>query len=463
MWRLTASSTPSLKLSRARSRSQVAKKKAAGRGRYVCANCGAVHVQWTGQCSDCEAWGTISEAAATAASGIEVTSLSAIDASEGERTRSVSGELERVLGGGFVPGGVVLLAGDPGIGKSTLALQATRDFKTTAYVSGEESPAQIKMRSERLGISGEGVMMISETSAEKIAHWLKAHSPDLVVLDSIQTLKSDSVMGAPGAVSQIRESAALLIQAAKEKGFPLLIIGHVTKSGDVAGPMILEHLVDVVLFMETDTSGGFRILRGLKNRFGATNEVGLFEMTGTGLIDLSDPSEIFLPSGQGEGVGSAGICSMEGRRPILIEVQALTSPTAYGLPRRLGTGVDQNRLSMLLAVLERRCDISVSRDDVYVNTAGGYRLREPSADLGILAATASSVKGVPLGANILFCGEVGLGGEIRPIPRLEDRLKEASRLGFRIAYAPAQEIDAAHGIEVRTFGKAGDLMCHLFE
>jgi DNA repair protein RadA/Sms len=426
---------------------------------FVCADCGTVFPQWVGKCSSCGAWGTIEEKGVGRKASASRT-LQDVDGLDAARVPTGNGELDRVLGGGIVRGAVVLLSGEPGIGKSTVALQITPAFASTLYAAGEESPAQIRLRADRLGIDPSRVTVTTEPTAEAIAAEAERMRPSLLIVDSIQTVRVESAL-TTGAVNQIREAAAIILRAAKKMAIPAIVIGHVTKTGDIAGPMLLEHLVDVVLMLEQDASGAYRLLRGTKNRFGATDEVGLFAMTETGLREIANPSEILLPSGAASIPGSAVTASMEGRRPLLVELQALTVSTAFGLPRRLSTGIDPNRLGMLLAVIERRGGVLVSKDDVYLNSAGGFRLKEPAVDLAVIAAVASAVRDRAVPRDAVFCGEVGLGGEVRPVPRLDSRLREAAKLGFRKAFAPVQTLEAPGGLEVITVGRIEDLLCAL--
>ena len=349
-----------------------------------------------------------------------------------------------------MPGSVILLSGDPGIGKSTLALQLAENFERTLYIGAEESPAQIKLRADRLGIANDRILLTTDGRLDRLGNLVDEEKPDLLIVDSIQTVRVESTgTGSLGPVNQVREAAALIIRVCKDKGLPCLIIGHVTKTGDVAGPMLLEHLVDVVLLMESDPSGGFRVLRGLKNRYGTTDETGIFVMTEKGILDLNEPSQILLPGGTSSRPGSAAVVSMEGRRPLALELQALTVSTSFGLPKRVATGIDPNRLAMLLAVLERRGGISCGKEDVYLNTAGGFRLKETAVDLGVIAAVGSSIKDVAVPEKTIFIGEVGLAGEIRPANRIDLRLKEAVALGFTRAYIPNQKVESSLNIEVQ--------------
>ena len=362
----------------------------------------------------------------------------------GEMPRIVTGEqeLDRLMGGGIMRGSIVLVAGDPGIGKSTLMTELGRylDPLTILYVSGEESARQVKLRAERLGAATDNVLLLAETNAPAILDAIEDSLPDVVVIDSIQTLYDPDVSSAPGSVSQIRENAAALMQLTKRMNAATFLVGHVTRSGSIAGPRVLEHLVDTVLYFEGDRNHGYRILRAVKNRFGSTNEIGVFEMTSVGLQQVLNPSEIFLSERQSGIAGSCVVCAVEGSRPLLVEVQALVSKTSYGVPQRTSTGFDPKRLQLLLAVLEKREGLAMGGHDVFLNIAGGVRIEEPAADLGIAAAIASSLYDVPADKYGVLIGEVGLGGEIRGVSRLETRLKECAKLGFERAIVPSKSL-----------------------
>lgn len=433
------------------------------RAAFACTECGSEQPQWVGRCPSCGSWSTIVEkkAAARAGSG-GLKALSEVDGLQADRKPTGIGELDRVLGGGIVPGSLTLLAGEPGIGKSTLALQLAAGAGTVLYAAGEESPAQIKLRADRLRVAGERILVSTEPTVEGILKQVETERPSLAIVDSIQTVRVEDPSVTPGAVNQIREAAARCMRAAKGLGVPIVLVGHVTKSGDIAGPMLLEHLVDAVLVLETDTSGSYRLLRSTKNRFGSTDEVGLFAMSEAGMREVTNPSEILLPAHKAPAPGSAVTVSMEGRRPLVLELQALTMPTAYGIPRRLATGIDANRLALLLAVLERRGATVVSKDDVYLNSAGGFRLKETAVDLAAVAAVASALRDQPLPAGAVFLGEVGLGGEVRPVGRLEPRLREAAALGFKTAWTPRQNVEAPAGIAVRAIESVADLLQAVF-
>jgi DNA repair protein RadA/Sms len=367
-----------------------------------------------------------------------VATLSEIEATDFERTPTGQDELDRVLGGGIVAGGVVLIGGDPGIGKSTLLLQAVEDLSqklTVLYVTGEESGAQIAMRSRRLGLSGHKVRVLAEISLEKILATLEAETPAFCVIDSIQTLYSEHLSSAPGSVAQVRECAAQLTRTAKASGCAMVLVGHVTKEGSLAGPRVLEHIVDTVLYFEGDTHSSFRLVRAIKNRFGAVNEIGVFAMTEKGLKGVANPSAIFL-STHGEPVpGSCVLVTLEGTRPLLVELQALVDSGGPS-PRRLSVGLDRDRLAMLLAVLHRHAGVATQDQDVFINAVGGVRINEPAADLAVLLAIQSSLRGRPLPKGFIAFGEVGLAGEVRPAPRGQERLKEAAKLGFSVAVVP---------------------------
>ena len=417
---------------------------------YTCTECGGQSPKWLGQCPACNAWNTLVETVADAPAGTRnqrfqslaraapVATLSEIEASDIERTPTGIEELDRVLGGGIVEGGVVLIGGDPGIGKSTLLLQAldalSRQMKTL-YVTGEESGAQVALRSRRLGLPASAVRVLAEIQLEKILASIATEQPAVVVIDSIQTVYSDQLNSAPGSVAQVRECAAQLTRAAKATGVTIILVGHVTKEGALAGPRVLEHIVDTVLYFEGDTHSAYRLVRAFKNRFGAVNEIGVFAMTERGLKGVSNPSAIFL-STHGEPVpGSCVLVTVEGTRPMLVEIQALVDSGGPS-PRRLSVGLDRDRLAMLLAVLHRHAGVSCMDQDVFINAVGGVRIGEPAADLAVLLAIQSSLRGRPLPRGFIAFGEVGLAGEVRPAPRGQERLREAAKLGFSIAVVP---------------------------
>lgn len=421
---------------------------------FFCQSCGYESAKWMGQCPGCKEWNTFAEetvvAAGTGLGGsvrtdgrkkAEVQKLSDISMKEEEKLLTHMGELDRVLGGGIVPGSLTLVGGDPGIGKSTLLLQVCRelagDHHKVLYISGEESLKQIKIRANRMGDFSEELLLLCETNLTLIEDTIRQISPEVVIIDSIQTMYNENVSAAPGSVSQVRESTGVLMQLAKGMGVSIFIVGHVTKEGTVAGPRVLEHMVDTVLYFEGDRHASYRILRGVKNRFGSTNEIGVFEMRETGLVEVKNPSEYML-NGKPEGAsGSVVACSMEGTRPILIEIQALVCPTNFGFPRRQATGTDFNRLNLLMAVLEKRICLQMSNCDAYVNIAGGMKITEPAIDLGIAMAVVSSFKNRPIDEKMIVFGEIGLSGEVRAVNMAEQRIMEAKKLGFTTCVLPA--------------------------
>ncbi len=415
---------------------------------YSCSECGGTSPKWLGKCPHCGAWNTLIESAAETGGGKNryqslvrsqpVETLATIEATEVERLPTGIAELDRVLGGGIVEGGVVLIGGDPGIGKSTLLLQAldvlARSVKTL-YVTGEESGAQVALRSRRLGLDNSPVRVLAEIQLEKIASTIEAEQPAVCVIDSIQTLYSDQLTSAPGSVAQVRECAAHLTRIAKSGGTAIVLVGHVTKEGALAGPRVLEHMVDTVLYFEGDTHSSFRLVRAIKNRYGAVNEIGVFAMTEKGLKGVANPSAIFL-STHGEPVaGSCVLVTLEGTRPLLVEIQALVDAGGPS-PRRLSVGLERDRLAMMLAVLHRHAGVSAFDQDVFVNAVGGVRISEPAADLAVMLAIQGSLRGKPLPRGFFAFGEVGLAGEIRPAPRGQERLREAAKLGFSVAVVP---------------------------
>jgi DNA repair protein RadA/Sms len=426
-----------------------------GRARtvFACTECGAQQPRWLGRCPECAAWSSLVEErvggepptplldgeSATPASGAKPRRLQEIDAAAQPRLSTGIAELDRVLGGGLVPGSVVLLAGEPGVGKSTLALQLAAGISSSRpvlYVSGEESPEQVRLRADRLPALPPQLVVLAETGVEALGGPWREVQPAVVIVDSVQTLRTERVESAPGSVAQVRESAALLAAATKARGTVLVLVGHVTKEGAIAGPRVLEHLVDVVLHFEGDRSHAFRLLRSRKNRYGSTREVGVFSMTDAGLETVVNPSELFLAERRSGAPGSCIAPIVEGTRPMLVEVQALVAPAGYGTARRTCIGVDDGRLALLLAVLDRRSGVDLLSRDVYVNAVGGVRVTEPGADLAIALAIASSRLDVPLPDDAAACGEIGLGGEIRRVGRTDLRLREAARLGFRRVLLP---------------------------
>ena len=377
--------------------------------------------------------------------------LSQVSSAEQERIPLAFGELNRVLGGGIVPGSLVLMAGEPGIGKSTLLLQTAQFVASAgskvAYVSGEESAHQIKLRSERLGTSGKGIYLLAETDVDEVVRQLEEFRPALAVVDSVQTLYAQGISSGQGSVAQVKECTLRLMNWAKARAVPVIMSGHMTKEGAIAGPRVLEHMVDVVLYLEGENLSAYRILRGSKNRFGSTNEVGIFQMGGNGLEEVSDPSSVLLSQHQEEAVGSAIVPVQEGSRPLLVEIQALTSPSMLPVPRRIANGVNHNRLLMLTAVLGRRAGLGLDNQDIIVNVVGGLRVEEPAADVAVALAIASSLRNAPLTSGMVALGEVGLSGELRPVPQLQRRLNEASRLGFHRCLLPALSKKDAEGTE----------------
>jgi DNA repair protein RadA/Sms len=415
--------------------------------KFACSECGYTAGRWFGKCPGCDAFGTlVEEAPAGATNAAPKPLLRLVDVQAEEATRIPTGvsELDRVLGGGLVPASLVLVGGEPGVGKSTLllmALAAISEKRRAVLVTGEESTAQVKLRAERLG-GAEQVEILAETELEAVCATLERERPDVCVIDSIQTLFAAELGSAPGSVAQVREAAARLLRVAKENGVATILVGHVTKDGAVAGPRVLEHLVDCVLQFEGDRYHAHRVLRAAKNRFGSTNELGVFEMTGTGLVGVPDPSALFGKTEEGE-VGAAVACALEGTRPILLEIQALVSPTDLAMPRRVGTGVDPKRLAMIVAVLGRHAGVALGSADVFVNVAGGVRIDEPGADLAIGLAIASAARSMPVRSGLAAFGELGLTGRLRPATQAERRLEECAKLGLVAALAPAGT--PAHG------------------
>ena len=427
---------------------------AKGKTIFTCTDCGGTTPRWLGKCPACGAWNTLIESTVDASGSAknrytsqfqalaktsELTKLGDIEAADIDRTATGLEELDRALGGGVVEGGVVLIGGDPGIGKSTLLLQALdalqRKGMNTLYVTGEESGAQVALRSRRLGLDKSQVQVLAEIQLEKILAILQTERPNIAVIDSIQTVYSDQLTSAPGSVAQVRECAAHLTRAAKATGTAIVLVGHVTKEGALAGPRVLEHMVDTVLYFEGDTHSSFRLIRAIKNRFGAVNEIGVFAMTEKGLKGVSNPSAIFLSQHKEPVAGSCVMVTLEGTRPLLVEIQALVDSGGPS-PRRLSVGLERDRLAMLLAVLHRHAGVACMDQDVFVNAVGGIRISEPAADLAVMLAITSSLRGKPLPKGFIAFGEVGLAGEVRPAPRGQERLKEAAKLGFTVAVVP---------------------------
>src|SRR5512134_341254 len=441
---------------------------------YTCTECGGQAPKWQGQCPHCQAWNTLVETVlekaasrfspAAAAGGVQ--SLGAVAAAEEERRSTGIGELDGVLGGGLVKGGVVLLGGDPGIGKSTLLLQALAHMSASRrvlYVSGEESAQQVALRARRLALDPKGVQILPEIQLERVLEALGREKPDAAVIDSIQTVYSDALQSAPGSVAQVRECAAHLTRHAKHSGTSVVLVGHVTKEGALAGPRVLEHIVDTVLYFEGDPHSSFRLIRAFKNRFGPVNELGVFAMTERGLRGVANPSALFLSQHREPVAGSCILVTSEGTRPLLVEVQALVDGAHGVAPRRLAQGLDQTRLAMLLAVLHRHAGISVHDQDVFVNAVGGVRIEEPAADLAVLLAVISSFRNRPLPEKLVVFGEIGLAGEVRPAPRGQDRLREAAKLGFRRAVIPRANApkQAIEGIRVVAVERLADALAEL--
>ena len=426
--------------------------------KYVCQSCGYASPRWTGKCPNCNEWNTFVEEAATPAkiarksggiaSKLEPIALKDVGSFDDVRLRTGIAEFDRVLGGGIVSGSVVLIGGDPGIGKSTLMMQVAlklRD-KVVLYITGEESLRQIKLRAERLGAASESVLLLPETNLELIADVIERGNPDMVIVDSIQTMYRPDLESAPGSVGQVREATALLTRIAKSKNIPLVLIGHVTKEGILAGPRVIEHMVDTVLQFEGERHYSYRILRATKNRFGSTNEIGIFDMHDDGMHEVKNPSEVFLSERTYGASGATIVATLEGSRPILIEVQALVTSTSYGLPQRTATGFDLRRLQMLLAVLEKRVGLNLGSQDVFVNIAGGIRVDEPAADLGIASSIVSSLRDIPVDSQAVAIGEIGLGGEIRTIAHSEKRTQEAAKLGFKRIIVPKNNLKHLKGV-----------------
>lgn len=448
---------------------------------FFCQNCGHEESKWLGQCPACKEWNTfVEEKVTVSASGksgaarsgketdINIVPLMNVSTDEDERIQTQIQELDRVLGGGIVEGSLVLVGGDPGIGKSTLLLQVCQKLssinKKVLYISGEESLKQIKLRANRMGEFSGNLFLLCETNLEMIRTAIEKQKPDMVVIDSIQTMYSEEVTSAPGSVSQVRESTNVFMQLAKGMNIAVFIVGHVTKEGTVAGPRVLEHMVDTVLYFEGDRHASYRILRSVKNRFGSTNEIGVFEMRKEGLIEVENPSEFMLSGKPENASGSVVACAMEGTRPMLMEIQALVCRSNFGMPRRTAAGIDYNRVNLLMAVLEKRVGLPLSNYDAYVNIAGGIRMNEPAIDLGVIMAVASSYKNKPVAEDMIVFGEVGLSGEVRAVTMPEQRVAEARKLGFKTCVLPevcVKNIGHTEGIElvgVKSVAQAMDLI-----
>jgi DNA repair protein RadA/Sms len=438
------------------------KPRSSGRTIFVCRNCGKESLKWLGHCPNCQEWNSFEETVvSTAPTPIADLSnppreLSQVAIDSSDRLPLPMGELNRVLGGGLVSGSLVLMGGEPGIGKSTLLLQVSalvaQAGGKVAYVSGEETLSQIRLRAERLGVSGERLYLLAETDLNAILGQLEQLEPSLVVIDSIQAISLPELESTAGSIGQVRECTLRLMHWAKPGAVPVLVAGHVTKDGSIAGPRVLEHIVDVVLYLEGEPFSAYRVLRGVKNRFGSTNEVGVFEMKAEGLMEVDNPSKAFLAQRLEEAVGSAVVPTLEGSRPLLVEIQALTTPTSFGLPRRTANGVDFNRLLLITAVLTKRVGLKLGNQDIIVNVTGGLKVGEPAADLGIALAIASSARDVAVDPGLVAAGEVGLSGELRAVSQLERRVAEAARLGFKRCLVPktGAHIKAPRGIELLT-------------
>ncbi len=416
---------------------------------FVCSECGYESPKWMGKCPACNQWNTFYEEKKINSSVSnntlkrkEISKPVELNKIEGKIENKIStgfGELDRVLGGGLVNGSLILLGGEPGIGKSTLILQLCNKIKTDGkilYISGEESGEQIKLRADRLGVKNENLLFLSETNIENIEEIILTMQPKLVIIDSIQTMYSEEITSAPGSVSQVREITARIMRTCKENGVTTILIGHVTKDGNIAGPRVLEHMVDTVLYIEGERYFSYRMLRGVKNRFGSTNEIGMFEMQNEGLVEITDPSKVLISDNDDNPSGSVIVATIEGTRPLLVEFQALTTSTVYGLPRRTANGIDYNRLAVLLAVLEKKVGINLGNQDVYINVVSGLKVNEPAIDLGIIASTISGYKNIPIDKRTVVMGEVGLTGEVRSINLIEKRIREAEKLGFKKCIIP---------------------------
>lgn len=442
---------------------------------FVCNECGAISPKWMGRCSDCGAWNSFTEEVVEskktaplkleASESLRAQLLRDVELSEEYRLSTNNAELDRVLGGGIVDGSLILVGGEPGIGKSTLLLQMAdslaRQGKVVLYVSGEESKHQIKMRANRLGVEGDNVLLLSETTFEKIYQVISQERPDILILDSIQTMSTMNLSAAAGSVSQVREVTSHLAKIAKGEGMATFIVGHVTKSGSLAGPKVLEHMVDTVLYFEGDGSNLYRILRAVKNRFGSTNEVGLFSMSGRGLQIVSNPSELFLSHSQSDEPGTVVFSSIEGTRPLLVEIQSLVSPTNFASPRRMALGVDYNKLVLAVAILEKKRGLFLQNQDIYVNAVGGITLSEPALTLPMMVSMSSSYYNQPVPRDMVFFGEVGLLGEVRSVPQVEQRLAEAKRQGYKRAMIPGKTSFSLEGMEILGVRNVQDVLYQL--
>ena len=442
---------------------------------FLCQACGHQSPRWLGRCPDCGRWNSMKEERLAApgqgrrailpGASSKPTPIDAIEVVGERRLLTRIGEFDRVLGGGVIPGSVVLIGGDPGIGKTTLLLQALPRLvsknELVLYVSGEESPRQMKMRGERLDIHSSSLYLLAETSLEEILKTVQDLQPVAVVVDSIQTVYTEQITSAPGSISQVQEVTAQLMWFAKRSGVPVFLIGHVTKEGVIVGPRLLEHIVDTVLYFEGDKGHTYRILRAVKNRFGSTNEIGVFEMKDTGLEEVGNPSELFLAERPQHSTGSVVVSSLEGSRPILIELQALVSPTGYAMPKRMANGVELNRVSLLLAVMEKRLGLHLAGQDVYINVVGGMQIDEPAIDLGIVTAVTSSLREAPIDCATVVLGEVGLGGEVRAVSQVELRIREAAKMGFKRCLLPERnlaKLDPVEGIELVGVHEVGEAL-----
>jgi len=439
--------------------------------KYICTSCGYESLRWLGKCPECDSWNSFSEELVETSKRKNDSSLkqkssiykiNELTATEEDRVKTGIKEFDRVLGGGIMPGSVILLGGDPGIGKSTLAMQAAANISSNVlYVTGEESPKQIKLRALRLKIKSDNFFILAETNLNNILSSIKESEPSVVVIDSIQTMHSEQFDNSPGTVTQIRECTSLLMEEAKKGHFAVILIGHVTKEGIIAGPKVLEHIVDTVLQFEGESNHSFRILRSQKNRFGSTNEIGIFEMHENGLVEVKNPSELFLSDREKNVSGSAITASVEGTRPILLEVQALVTPSNYGNPQRVTTGFDNRRLSILLAVLEKRANLRLSANNVFLNMAGGVRIMEPAVDLAVCCSIASSLLDKIIDNKLVLIGEVGLGGEIRSVGNIEKRIQEAEKLGFKKIVIPGNNLKNLKlntGINITGVNNIGEIL-----